>query len=134
MDESSYTTEEFRQALKDTGHAGLAESFTDTITEQMDKNRAVKQGTGFTGKQVHTAVANVLIRDHGYSAFHAASLASAVIRQLGGSQEPVEGGVYRSPAGVLYKRSGTRWTMFGLNTKLTDDELNYPVSELERVL
>jgi len=136
MDEKSYTIEEFRQALRETGNLGLATRFTDEIVAQMDKNRAVKQGGEFTGEQVRRAVRNRLAADNNAYVTPQRFAAEVVseMRSTESEPEPADGGVYRRPSGVLYKRSGGFWQLFGDSGRFTDEQLNFPVSELERVL
>ena len=134
MNEKSYTEQEFRQAMREVGWEPQEPVMLPKIITQMDKNRAVKQGTGFSEEQVRKAVEIVMMED-GSSCNHADKTARAVLRILDESpQEPADGGVYRRPSGVLYKRSGGFWQLFGDSGRFTDEQLNFPVSELERVL
>lgn len=101
-----------------------------------DKNRAVKERIGFTEEQVRKAVTG-RAKQSGYGDESAGRFTGDVIKRLREPEtvpEPVEGGVYRSPGGILHRRSQGRWLMFGLTAKLTDDELGYPVEKMERVL
>lgn len=143
MTDTTYTIGELRQAMLETGNEGLATTFLDKIMKQADKNRIAKEGPGFTEEQVRRAVTasvhegwngTVETRNR-YTLI--SSYVSDVIRTLREPETvpaPVEGGVYRSPGGILHRRSQGRWQMFGLTAKLTDDELGYPVEKMERVL
>src|SRR5882762_4358225 len=135
MTDTTYTAEELQQAMRELNYSSFQGDFLK-IAEQADKNRAVKQGTGFTEAQVRRAV-EIAMTEDGASCNRADKIARATLRVLDDAEtvpEPVEGGVYKSPAGVLYLRQGSFWERFGTNVVLNDDRLNYPVSEMERVL
>lgn len=139
MDEKSYTVSEIEEVFRDFSYSEVTRK---TFLAKLDKNRS----QGFTEEQVRRAVAESVheVREtHGVTVKvrglygMTETFVSDVITRLRGAEkpaEPVEGGVYRSPALVLYKRSGARWVTFGSNARLTDDQLNYSPEDLERVL
>lgn len=142
MDDNAYTTEELQQAMRELNYSSFQGDFLK-IAEQAVKNRIVKQRTGFTEEQVRKAVTASVhrpgdqeVRTKG-AYWSVDTFAMDVINRLREPEAvpaPVEGAVYRSPANVLYKRSGDSWLLFGTSSRLAGDQLNYPVSEMERVL
>lgn len=140
MDEKSYTVTELRQAMRETGNPALATGFLDKLVTQADKNRSHGE---FSEEQVRSVLGKLVIfrstsgvgTVYGHPSVQ--SFINAAIRSLRNAEkpaEPVEGGVYRSPGNILYRRSQGRWQMFGHGYQLGDDELNYPWEEMERVL
>lgn len=152
MTDKTYTLAELNEAAKELDSA--QNGYLGKLAGQADKNRIVKTsrlamdallaGTGmFTEKQVRRAVAASVhrpgsqeVRTRGVY-WSTETFVGDVISRLREPEsvpEPVEGGVYRSPGNILYRRSQGRWLMFGLTAKLTDDGLGYPVEKMERVL
>lgn len=142
MTDITYTIAELQQAMREMNYGGFRKDIVK-IAEQADKNRIAKEGPGFTEAQIRTMLHAMLKMDN---LNHVESrgiywtlqgFVSDAIKRLREPEtvpEPVEGGVYRSPGGILHRRSQGRWQMFGLTAKLTDDELGYPVEKMERVL
>lgn len=126
MDEKTYTQAEMDAAMRDTGNAALAGSFVQKIVTQMDKNRSPRGE--FTEEQVRRA-----LRASGLTKFFIDNL-FPLMRMAEKPAEPAEGGVYKSPADVLYRRSRNYWWMFGSSKPFTEENLPFPVSQMERVL
>jgi hypothetical protein len=138
MTDTTYTTEELKEAMTQLG-LSVYHPYVENAAALAD----LKRNQGFTEEQVRRAVAasvhcprsqEVKTRGLYWSIENFVSDVISRLREPETVPAPVEGGVYKSPADVLYKRRRSGWLLFGSNQVLTDDQLNYPVSEMEKVL